>query len=294
MERLAGDLPCRSCSSRKFTTSSRCLSTSQSDEGGAFGFGKYIQKLRWNQAEETASTLPEEESNRLREKTNQEKSDTDKEGIKKVEFGGRNQPSVDELLAEARADEAQRAAVKFEEKIELLKADMERAVRKRLESDIEIQKRQIAFEKWKADLELEKQRQQAESVGKEGAPVTTSSAAEALGEHPILGPVVCDLGHKRVYLSSVERLGSLPVWEKQRFFRVDRVKKMAKEKEKSLHTGLPGIIGIYEVRCLDFLGMISMARFAESHYCKEQRWEPSNHRWATSYRYAERAFGEKE
>jgi hypothetical protein len=98
-------------------------------------------------------------------------------------------------------------------------------------------------------LELEKQRQHAEAQGgEESAVVTTSSAVEALGDHPILGPTICDLGHKRVYITSIERLSSLPVWEKQRFFRHERAKKMARDKAKTLHIGLPGVIGIYEVR----------------------------------------------
>lgn len=47
-------------------------------------------------------------------------------------------------------------------------------------------------------------------------------------------------------MSTVERLAALPVWEKQRFFRYDRAKSMARDKAKTLHTGLPGVIGIFE------------------------------------------------
>ncbi len=195
-----------------------------------------------------ATKLTEYEKSRMMQKTKQEQSITDREGKMRV-AGGKNQPSVEELLAEAKAEEAQRISARYEEEWKNREAEMERAVRKKLESDLELQRRQIAFEKWKEDLELEKTRQQAEAQNEiETAAVTKKSASEVLGEHPILGPVVCDLGHKRVHLSSVERLAALPVWEKQRFFRHDRAKNMARDKAKSMHTGLPGVIGIFEVR----------------------------------------------
>ena len=139
----------------------------------------------------------------------------------------------------------------MEEKWQQREAEVEQAVRKRLESDLEIQRRQIAFEKWKEDLEREKQRQQqaeSRSEEEESAAVNTTSVIEALGEHPILGPTILDLGYKRVCLSSTEKLASLPVWEKQRFYRHARATKMAKDKAKTIDVGLPGVIGIYEVR----------------------------------------------
>lgn len=238
---------------RVISSSAASLSSSSSEKDeGFFGMaGGYIKNFRWSAAEEMASKLSEEERRRMSEKTKQEQSETDKEGNKKASLGGRNQPSVEELVAEAKAKEAQRVTERYEEEWGKREAEVERAVRKRLESDLELQRRQIAFEKWKEDLEREKQRHQAEESNANedrSSTVTTSSAAEALGEHPILGPVVCDMGHKRVHLSTTERLASLPVWEKQRFFRHERAKSMAKDKAKSLHIGLPGVIGIYEVR----------------------------------------------
>jgi hypothetical protein len=248
---------------RAISSSAASLSSSSSGKDeGFFGLaGDYIKNFRWTAAEEMASKLSPEEGDRMKEKMKQEQSDTDKEGNKKSALGGRNQPSVEELVAEAKTKEALRVTEKYEEEWEKREAEVERAVRKRLESDLELQRRQIAFEKWKEDLEREKQRQQAEANDNDNdndnedddsSTLSTSLAAEALGEHPILGPVVCDLGHKRVHLSTVERLASLPVWEKQRFFRHERAKSMAKDKAKSLHTGLPGVIGIYEVGNLFF------------------------------------------
>jgi len=224
----------------------RSLSSKGSEDGDLFSMaGDYIKTFRIKAAEQLSPTLSEEEKRRMEESTKAEISDTDKEGNLKAAYGGKNQPSIEELIAEIKAKEAQRYKDEMEEQWKQREAQVEEAVRKRLESDLELQRRQIAFEKWKEDLEREKQRQQADDASKV---VTNSSVIEALGDHPILGPTICDLGHKRVCLASTERLASLPVWEKQRFFRHERAKKMARDKRKNLHIGLPGVIGIYEVR----------------------------------------------
>ncbi len=64
--------------------------------------------------------------------------------------------------------------------------------------------------------------------------------------HPLLGPVVADLGYKRVHVVSSGRLGTIPIWKKQRTYRYDRVKRMATEKEGSMHLGFPGVICLNE------------------------------------------------
>jgi hypothetical protein len=64
--------------------------------------------------------------------------------------------------------------------------------------------------------------------------------------HPILGPVIADLGYKRVHVVSSGRLGTIPIWKKQRTYRHDRVKRMAAEKTQKMHFGFPGIICLYE------------------------------------------------
>ena len=218
-------------------------SPDKEEESGFFGMaGDYIKNFRWMAAEEMVSQLPEEERQRMVEKIKKEQSGTDEEGKKKPALGGRNQPSVQELIAEATAKETQRVTDKYEEEWEKREAQVEEAVRKRLESDLELQRRQIAFEKWKEEVENEKQRGSGAI-----AAATTIASPEAFGEEHFLGPVVCDLGHKRVHLSTVDKLGDIPVWEKQRFFRHERAKSMAKDKAKTLNTGLPGVIGIYEV-----------------------------------------------
>jgi hypothetical protein len=76
-----------------------------------------------------------------------------------------------------------------------------------------------------------------------------SNLAEAPEEtdfNPILGPVVADLGYKRLHFVSAGKLGTIPIWEKQRIYRNDRAKAMAKDKMKALNLGLPGVICLHE------------------------------------------------
>lgn len=70
--------------------------------------------------------------------------------------------------------------------------------------------------------------------------------SSSFSDHPLLGPVVADLGYKRIYCVSSGKLGTIPIWEKQRSYRNNRAKVMADEKEKSMHLGFPGIICLYE------------------------------------------------
>ena len=64
--------------------------------------------------------------------------------------------------------------------------------------------------------------------------------------HPVLGPVVADLGYKRIHLVSSGKLGTVPIWKKQRTFRNTRAKLMATEKQNTMDLGFPGIICLYE------------------------------------------------
>jgi hypothetical protein len=65
-------------------------------------------------------------------------------------------------------------------------------------------------------------------------------------EHPVLGPVVADLGYKRIHLVSSGQLGTIPIWKRQRTYRNDRARRMALEKQSTMHLGFPGIVCLYE------------------------------------------------
>jgi hypothetical protein len=119
-----------------------------------------------------------------------------------------------------------------------------------------LKQRKIAFEQWKQGVDSENQ-QTAVVVAStktkaETATVVEVPAAAASNEqedfetHPILGKCIADLGYKRVHLISIEKLIHIPVWEKQRIYRHERAIQMAKDKRKTVHLGLPGVMGIHE------------------------------------------------
>ena len=81
----------------------------------------------------------------------------------------------------------------------------------------------------------EEQEQEDTTVDmKEEKPADPSSV------HPVLGPLLCDLGYKRIYLLSSGTLGTLPIWKKQRIYRHGRARSMALDKVKFMDNGFPG------------------------------------------------------
>ena len=182
----------------------------------------------------------------------------------------------------------------WEKEKEKLVAEAEEAARRRVASDLEIQRRHIAFEAWKRDLEKER------DESHETMATNLQSKEEAMGDHPILGPVIADFGSKRVHATSAKALSAIPVWKKQRIYRHDRAKSMAKDKLKSIHLGLPGVIGLYEVgiliTCLQlfskaFVGWspLTLPLFYVGAFFTTtgQRWELEHYRRTTSHWYAE-------
>ena len=135
-------------------------------------------------------------------------------------------PSIAEAVAQTKLREAQKFQKEWDQRKEQLLEEAQRAAQARVEQELVLQQRQRALGVW--------QQQVAEEV-------TTTTI-----EHPILGAALVDLGYKRVHLVSVQQLAQMPVWEQQRAYRHDRVQHMAKDKQKTLELGLPGIIGLYE------------------------------------------------
>lgn len=76
--------------------------------------------------------------------------------------------------------------------------------------------------------------------------ITDADSNNKSAIHPILGPVIADLGYKRVHVVSCGRLGTIPIWEKQRTYRFDRTKRMAIDKTEQMHLGFLGIICLHE------------------------------------------------
>jgi hypothetical protein len=220
--------------------------------------------------------------------------------------------SIAETIAAVREEESRKFAAKWEREKDIIMAEAERAVRARLESDLVLKQRQMAFEKWKQGVESEKRTKTNEVVVVE-IPTTPASTMPvssieqkqqredeeegaieeqqqqqqqedftALSTHPILGQCIADLGYKRLHLISIEKLIHIPVWEKQRIYRHDRAVQMAKDKRKTLHLGLPGVMGIHEntvtgeLRILDGqhrIGMLAILLMLEGSKKQQQHGE---------------------
>ena len=78
------------------------------------------------------------------------------------------------------------------------------------------------------------------------------SVSAVAADHPLLGALVADLGHKAVYLTPILALAQIPIWEKQRAFRRDRATGMARDiiRVANAHNAAPrpfaGSIVVYE------------------------------------------------
>ena len=181
--------------------------------------------------------------------------------------------TIAEAMAEARAKEAASQEEHWQKKMDEHERKMEQAAKDR----IDLERRQLQFEQWKLDLEQAKYKQQQQQNQEQQQQVQSSASSQEEDEtvtatvipvvdneasssrrrriveqptvvHPLLGPELAVLGSKRLYLVSVHTLVHLPVWKKQRTYRHDRAKVMAKDKAKSLHLGIPGVICLFEVR----------------------------------------------
>ena len=151
--------------------------------------------------------------------------------------------SIAEAIAAYKAEESLRMADKIEE----ARKEGERAALARAEQDLILAQRKRAFEEWQRNLELAKQQQQEEQAAAAAEAEQQAEAEPAAGPvHPVLGPVLSDLGYKRLHVVPSSVLENVPVWERQRIFRYDRSKTMAADKAKTLHLGLPGIICLFE------------------------------------------------
>jgi hypothetical protein len=161
--RLASSIATR-CSSR-FQSSSSSSTTKNFSKSSTVG--EYFSALRWKAANALTNHLPDDERNLLLDKlssnerttgdgiksdvvSSQSKVDKDEDDNSITQY----QPSIDEAIAAAKLREAERYEQKWKTDKEALIAEAEKAARSRIESDIEIQKRQIAFEAWKRDLEV--------------------------------------------------------------------------------------------------------------------------------------------
>lgn len=146
--------------------------------------------------------------------------------------------SIGEAVAAELAREAAKSKRLLEAEREKIWKEAEAASIERIQNDLLIQERRVKLEQWKHDLEKEKMQELSIS--------STNQVSMKTNHHPILGPVIFDLGYKRIHIVSAKTLSAIPIWEKQRSYRHDRAKVMANDKMKSFDIGLPGVISIHE------------------------------------------------
>jgi hypothetical protein len=234
-------------SQKKFPSSNgafRYKSSQQPNNAGILDSATdYLSTLRWRAANALTSSLSKEERNQLLQKFEPDPKSAPASAAAQEDDSHVPVHSIAEAVAAARAQDAKLHQEKWEREKQQLVQEAEEAARARVGSDLIIQKRQLAFEAWKQNLAQENKQQESAA-----AVVSKETQQEQLGTHPILGPALVDLEYKRVHLVSAKALASIPVWKKQRIYRHERAKNMASDKLKSLDLGLPGIIGIYEVR----------------------------------------------
>jgi hypothetical protein len=232
----------------------------------------FFSMMRWKAATALTASLPEKERRQLLDSLYQngippkplplETKDIAAPVVTDLEMKN----SIAEAVAAARAEESRRHAEKWEREKEALLLEAQAAATARIESDLAIQKRRLAFEQWKEQVEAEKKALSnsppanavllkdtiaTETVIADSEPSNQTLAvpvenAVTIEPHPILGACLLDLGYKRVHVVSASALAAIPVWKEQRIYRHDRAKAMAADKLKTMHLGMPGVIGLYE------------------------------------------------
>jgi len=231
-------------------------SSSNSSSSSLFeSANELFSSLRWKAANALTLSLSEEERQRLLARIHPAAATKDAESSAATAAPAVPEAvspkSIAEAVAAARLEEAQKHETKWKAEREQLLAEADRAARARVESELATQQRRMQFEQWQKAVEAERRStMNVEPVTVEAQVVEeTSHENTSLSKehhHPILGPVVKDLGTKRLYLVSADTLENIPVWEKQRTFRPDRAKSMAQDKMKTLHLGWLGAIVLHE------------------------------------------------
>ena len=196
--------------------------------------------LRWKAANALTASLSPSEREQLLERLSPRKPDEVDAASEELETTTAAH-TIAEAVAAAQAKEAQLQEGKWETMKEAIYEEARKAAQARVESDLAIQKSRL--EKMKQDFEQDKLADASAAEEKKMVEVEVVQDADV---HPVLGPVVANLGYKRIHRVSAKALSDIPVWEKQRVYRHGRAKKMAEDKMKSLHLGMPGIIGLHE------------------------------------------------
>ncbi|KAL7427775.1 hypothetical protein ACHAXM_000993 [Skeletonema potamos] len=173
-----------------------------------------------------------------------------------------------EKLKQIEKEIEQRALKTAQERMELELLAMEEQMKRKEEERIRLEKEQLkkreierqreeAFTKWQQNVAKEQKQENeivnhaqiAEQQQQQQNNNNTAPESSLKEHHQILGRQIAHLSYKRIHLTSASKLASLPVYEKQRAYRHDRAKEMAKDKKKTLWMGIPGVISLMEEEC---------------------------------------------
>eukprot|EP00531_Pseudo-nitzschia_arenysensis_P001090 CAMPEP_0116126674 /NCGR_PEP_ID=MMETSP0329-20121206/6453_1 /TAXON_ID=697910 /ORGANISM="Pseudo-nitzschia arenysensis, Strain B593" /LENGTH=908 /DNA_ID=CAMNT_0003620763 /DNA_START=187 /DNA_END=2913 /DNA_ORIENTATION=- len=169
------------------------------------------------------------------------------------------QAALDSIEGELRASVANEEEQREQLESMLEKRQVQQEELNSVEANLRVQVKEIESEKAryqklvdglnamkKKAQELQQNCEKSSSDDGDGESVGDDDESEKEPGHPVLGPVIVDLGYKRVHLVSAGKLGTIPVWNRNRIYRNNRAKSMAAEKIKSMELGFPGVIGLYE------------------------------------------------
>ncbi|GKY96411.1 hypothetical protein MPSEU_000600600 [Mayamaea pseudoterrestris] len=203
----------------------------------------FFSSLRWKAASVLTASLSEAEKNELFTKLqiSAPVAIRDAQNVKNDESTERvMEHSIAEAVAKARTEEAQKQQDKWEKEREQLTLQAQQAAQARIEQEVAIHKQRTKrFDEWTREL--------SEAKGETtGTNAVTRTQVEESSHHPVLGPVISDFGYKRIHSVPAKALSDIAVWKRQRTYRHDRAKNMAKDKQKSIHLGFPGIIVLHE------------------------------------------------
>ncbi len=204
--------------------------------------------------EEIAITLAEEA--RLKEEEGYDWEDDADEISRKIEDAAKKRIESEFLIQKIRFDEELK-------KVEFQSMSESGVGASLVENDVRMRGDQIELEREKMtqleqDIDDIKRRRgsaveayaneyrQQESYEDSSMAFRNADAYTIAPPHPILGPVLCDLGYKQIYLVPADNLGTIPVWNKNRIYRHRRAQSMALDKLQSMQLGFPGVVCLHE------------------------------------------------
>jgi hypothetical protein len=239
--------------------------------------------LRWGAANALTSALPEQQRKDLLGRLDSKPLLNGKSSNKDDdEYEDYKTNSVGEAVAAAVAVESQKEKARWEREKDKIMVQAQKAAEERVVSELAIQQQRLEQEKQMVQKEaleelaklLKEKKEQEEKAKQEKKEQEdwfkkeleeqerelkrelelqqqimawkSEATSNEVNDHPVLGPVVADLGYKRVHLVSASALATIPIWKKQRVYRHDRAKTMAADKLKTKHLGLPGVICLHE------------------------------------------------